>query len=69
MPDKFLHYNDDEAHIVRRLGAAVVSLWNDLPDAEREKIASKALSVHDDYQTVQLNEQIRRFIRDHAGER
>lgn len=66
---KFLRYDADEAHIVRRLGSAVVSLWNELPEQEREKIAQRALSVFDEYQTVQLDQQIRHFIREHAGER
>lgn len=66
---KILRYSNDEAHIVRRLGAAVVSLWDELPKAEREKIADRACHVFDEYQTVQLNEQISVFIREHAGEK
>lgn len=66
---EFLSYTDEEAHIVRRLGAAVVCLWRDLPEDVREGIVRKSLNVHDAYQTVQLNEQIRRFIAENAGKR
>jgi hypothetical protein len=66
---KILRYRDEEAHIVRRLGAAVVSLWHELPETEREKILKRSLMVIDAYQTVQLESQILIFIEEHAGER
>lgn len=64
-----LTYSEDDAHIVRRLGAAVVSLWHNLPEAEQEKILQKSLSVIDVHQTVQLEQQVRAFIRENAGKR
>jgi hypothetical protein len=59
-------YAEDEAHIVRRLGWAVVEQWAVLPDDAREGILTQAAFVHDHYQTVQLKEQIDAFIRKYA---
>ena len=66
---EFLTYEEGEEHIVRRLGAAVVSLWDTFPEESRERIVRTALHVRDKYDTVSLNEQIRMFIREHAGQR
>ena len=45
MGETFLSYTDDEAYIVRRLGAAFVSLWPDIPEEVREQIVRKSLEV------------------------
>ena len=69
MGDEYVNYTDDEAHIVRRLGAAFVSLWPDIPEDVREKVVRKSLKVIDSYQGgAQLDEQVRDFIAKHAGE-
>ena len=45
MGDEYVHYTEDEAHIVRRLGAAFVSLWPDIPEDVREQVVKKSLKV------------------------
>ena len=65
--NKLLIYFDDEAHLVRRLGAAVVACWGDLPDAIRTKLVDQAKRVVDEHESDHIDEQIRTFISDHAG--
>lgn len=55
-------WDDDEKHIVRRIGAAVVFQWSNLPDATRELILQQAQLVDDEFDTVQLEQQISAFI-------
>ena len=64
METKEQHINcaQDEEHILRRLGGAVVVLWDRLPDNARSKILAQATQMHDRHQTVQLGEQIEGFI-------
>lgn len=66
---EFLHAAEEDEHIVRRLGAAAVSLWPTLPPDVQEALLQKSLSVLDKYQTVQLDQQIRGFIEKNAGKR
>jgi hypothetical protein len=54
---------EEEAHIVRRLGWAVIEQWTVLPDDVKRRILEQAVFVHDQYQTVGLKEQIEGFIR------
>lgn len=68
MTERNLKYSDDEAPIVRRLGAAVVLVWNDLSEEQQNSIVREAVFVFDEKQTVQLEQQIREFIRSHVGE-
>ena len=69
MGEEYIHYTDDEAHIVRRLGAAFVSLWPNIPEDVREMIVEKSLKVSDSFQGgAKLDEQVRDFIAKHAGE-
>jgi hypothetical protein len=58
-------YSEDEEHILRRLGSALVVLWTDFPEKQQNRIIQQAVFMPDRYQTVQLNEQIRAFIRKH----
>jgi len=64
---KFLIYFEDEAHLVRRLGAAVVACWSELPDAIRVKLIEQARHVKDDDESDHIGEQLKRFIADHTG--
>ena len=57
--------NDD--HVIRRLGWAVVRQWAHLPSDVQERILSQAIFVDDEYKTVQLQEQIRIFVREHSA--
>lgn len=64
--DKLLIYFDDEAHLVRRLGAAVVACWSDLPDAICLKLIEHAKRVKDEDDSDVIGEQMKRFIADHT---
>jgi hypothetical protein len=65
--DKLLIYFEDEEHIVRRLGAAVVSCWADLSKVARKKLLARASMVFDDQETDHLEQQIAKFISAHAA--
>ncbi len=67
--EKLLIYFDDEEHLVRRLGAAVVSCWVELPEAIRVRLVHQAKRVIDAHDSVELDEQIRQFIAEHDGSR
>lgn len=56
---------NDEEHIIRRLGTAVVLQWSSLPKEVQGRLLQQAVFVHDRYQTVQLQEQISMFISKH----
>jgi hypothetical protein len=64
METKGQHINceQDEEHILRRLGGAVVVLWDKLPENARSKILAQATQMHDGHQIVELGEQIEGFI-------
>ena len=64
--EKLLIYFDDEAHLVRRLGAAVISCWGDLPEDVRLKLVGQAKRVMDDDEPDLVDRQIMRFIKDHT---
>ena len=57
-----LRYSEDEEHILRRLGGAVIVLWDTLPVEIQRALFDQAVLMVDRYQTVQLKEQIARFI-------
>jgi hypothetical protein len=59
-------YGNDEERILRRIGAAVVVLWKDFPELQQGRIIQQAGSTPDRVSTVQLNEEIRSFIRKRA---
>lgn len=60
-------YDDDEAHVVRRLGWAVVAQWQNLTDEARNLLERQALLVDDQEKFDNLEQTIRRFIRKHEG--
>jgi len=59
---RFIRYTEDEEHILRRLGGAVVVQWDALPEDIRERLINQATNMSDRYQTVQLRQQIEMFI-------
>jgi hypothetical protein len=65
--EKLLIYFDDEEHLVRRLGAALVSCWADLPEDAQRKLLDRASMVFDDHQSDHLEQQIAKFISAHAA--
>ena len=56
-------FGDDEERILLRIGAAVVVLWKDFPELQQSRIIQQAVLTPDRVRTVQLNEEIRAFIR------
>ena len=65
--EKLLIYFEDEEHIVRRLGAAVVSCWGDLSQNSRERLLARASMIFDDQESDHLEQQIATFISAHAA--
>lgn len=66
---KLLIYFDDEEHIVRRLGSAVISCWHALPEAVQNTLLDRASSVLDDDSTEPFDREMRRFLLDHTAHR
>jgi hypothetical protein len=62
-----LDYDQDEEHILRRLGAALVVQWDGLSEIQREILLAQAVMMTDRVQTVQLREQIKIFINKHKA--
>lgn len=57
-----IDYTEDEEHILRRLGGAVIAQFANLPQSIQELLVEQATFMHDRHQTVQLKEQIEAFI-------
>ncbi len=57
-----IDYQPDEEHVLRRLGGAVVILWDRLPADARSMILAQATQMLDREPAVQLGEQIEGFI-------
>jgi hypothetical protein len=66
--EKLLIYFGDEEHIVRRLGAAVVSCWQELPEAVRTTLIERACRVLDELDAAQFEAQVKGFIATHSGQ-
>ncbi len=60
-----LDYADEDEHILRRLGGAVVVQWRSLPQDVRDTLLEQAVYINDRTPAVQLKEQIESFIRKH----
>ncbi len=65
--EKLLVYFEDEEHIVRRLGAAVISRWDEVPDTIRAKLIEQATKVLDADETGQFDAQLKSFLKQHAA--
>lgn len=63
----WLEYDEEDEHILRRLGSAVIIQWPDLPEQVRNLLEEQAVFVNDKHGTVQLPQQIRIFIEKHQG--
>ena len=61
-----LIYFEGEEPLVRRLGAALVSQWNDIPQDVQDSLIERAILVMDEDQSEHLAEQLRRFIATHT---
>lgn len=66
--EKLLIYFQDEQHIVQRLGAAVISCWEELPQPVRAMLVKQAMKVLDGDETDQFDRQLKNFIRQHTGD-
>ena len=64
-----LIYFEGEEHLVRRLGAALVSYWTDVPADARKKLIERAILVLDEDHSEHLAEQMKRFIAAHTQPR
>ncbi|HYD89537.1 MAG TPA: hypothetical protein VEA80_18805 [Vitreimonas sp.] len=60
---KTLKYRDDQEHLLRRLGGALVLQWDELPDALQDLIIDQAAAVDDRDAAPHAAEDIERFIR------
>lgn len=58
-------FGDDEDLVLRRLGAAVILRWNDLPTRIQRELFDHAISTRDVGDTVQLKERVARFLHLH----
>ena len=59
-------YGEDEALIVRRLGAAVALQWAAMPGHLQKLLLEQAAFLSDGDQTLQLRQEIEAFLRDYA---
>ena len=66
---KLVIYFEDEEHIVRRLGAAVISCWEDIPKPVRAKLVERAMRVLDADETGEFDRQRKSFIKQHTARR
>ena len=66
---KLVIYFEDEEHIVRRLGAAVISCWEDIPKPVRAKLVERAMRVLDPGETGEFDRQLKSFIKQHTARR
>ncbi|MGD0188078.1 MAG: hypothetical protein ABSC25_22905 [Roseiarcus sp.] len=66
---KLLIYFEDEEHIVRRLGAAVISCWDEVPTPIRAKLVERAMRVLDVDETGEFDRQLKNFIKQHTSSR
>ncbi len=64
-----LIYFEGEEHLVRRLGAALVSCWNEIPKDAQENLIERAILVLDEDRSEHLAEQLKSFIAAHTRPR
>jgi hypothetical protein len=58
----------EEQHILQCLGAAVISLWTELPVETQKTLFEHAVSSGDPRQSAPLREQIARFLHNHKDD-
>jgi hypothetical protein len=68
LPDRLAPLADEEEHILRCLGAAVIMQWNALPTALQREIFDTAGSVGELLETAALRAQIARFLHKHKND-
>jgi|GEM_PF-1537112 len=60
---KTLKYRENEEHLLRRLGSALVLQWDELPDALQDLIIDQAAIVEDRDEAPHAAPEIESFIR------
>lgn len=65
---RIIPYSEDQEHILRRIGGAVVAQWEALPENVQALILRQAPLIHDRDRSVQLYQQIDAFIQAHQGD-
>jgi hypothetical protein len=60
---------EQEKHILRRLGAAIIMQWNTLPKKLRKELFDNASSMKDQPQTSVLSGKIARFLHKHKNDK
>jgi hypothetical protein len=60
---------EQEKHILRRLGAAIIMQWNTLPKKLRKELFDNASSMKDEPQTSVLRGKIARFLHKHKNDK
>ena len=59
---------EEEEHILRCLGAAVIMQWNDLPTHIQRRLFENAAAMGEPRHLSQLKEQIARFLHEHKDD-
>ncbi|MET1026365.1 MAG: hypothetical protein ABWY00_04295 [Dongiaceae bacterium] len=57
-----------ERQVLERLGAALVTKWNDLPTNVQRAIFQHASAIEESYDPIQLKTRIARFLHDHKDD-
>jgi hypothetical protein len=65
---RVIPYSEDQEHILRRLGGAVVAQWAALPSEVQDLILMQAPLIHDRDECAQAYQQIDAFIQLHQGD-
>jgi hypothetical protein len=56
---------EDDARMLRQLGAAVILQWNSLPSHIQRRLFTRALTVDVEAHAIPLSERIARFLHEH----
>ncbi|HLW91689.1 MAG TPA: hypothetical protein VKS78_10350 [Roseiarcus sp.] len=66
---RLLVYFEEETHIVRRLGAAVISCWQELPAPVRARLLEQSRKILDEEDTSLFDRQLKHFISENTREK
>jgi hypothetical protein len=65
---KHIGLGEQEQHVLRCLGGAVLMQWNELPTNIQRALFERAASLSKEDQTLALREQIARFLHNHKDD-
>ena len=66
--DDLTSLTKEEEHILRCLGASVITQWNDLPTDMQHKLFDHAISMGKVHHKAKLKRQVARFLHKHKGD-